>query len=176
MMEEILIPMECLYDIPSLNHMAMPSYKKGDIFMYNPYHEVHVELEEHGVFKEIDNNLCDFICQYQGLLVGEKQYNDGEKINYEHIKLFNDDVIKNLCVVGYIKKVLKKQKKENVKGTKKQKAKKTTSETYTTLGRKLGYESSDFKKKILEVLDIEIDLRKKVPAKIKKKIIEAFGK
>lgn len=51
-MEEILIPMLCLYDIPSLNQMSMPSYKKGDIFMFNPDHEIHLELFEHDVFKK----------------------------------------------------------------------------------------------------------------------------
>lgn len=183
MMEEILIPMECLYDIPSLNHMAMPSYKKGDIFMYNPYHEVHVELEEHGVFKEVENNLCKFICQYQGLLINKKQYDVGEEISDEDIKLFSDTAIKDLCVVGYIQKVLKKekvskqQKVTQTKGTKKQTAKKSTSETYATLGRKLGYKSPDFKKEIFNALGIEVkDMRKKVPAKVKKKITEAFGK
>ena len=27
--------------------------------MFNPYHEVHVELDEHGVFKDVENNLLN---------------------------------------------------------------------------------------------------------------------
>lgn len=174
-MEEILIPVECLYDIPSLNEMSMPSYKKGDIFMFNPYHEIHVELDEHGVFKEIDNSLCNFVCQYPGLNVNGTQYQIGEQITDKDIKSLDEESLKSLYYIGYIKKVLieKKSSKEKPKC---QKVKKPTSETYTIIASKLGVSSTDFKKRCFDVLGIEIkDMRKKCPKNQKTKIIKALG-
>lgn len=177
-MEEILIPMECLFDIPSLNHMMMPSYKKGDIFLYNPHHEVHVELEEHGVFKEIDNDLCDFICEYPNLLINETVYNIGQKLSKKDIDSFDTETLKNLYYIGYIKKVLKQEannKKSKTNSPKKKNAKKAKAETFATLAKKLNKTNDEFKKAVFDALDIEIkDMRKKVPSKLSKKIIGAL--
>lgn len=177
MMEEILIPMKCRYDIPSLNQMAMPSYKAGDIFLYNPFHEVHVELDEHGCFEEIENKLCKFICQYPDIMLNGKYYQVGEKIADEDIQNTSDEVIKNLCYVGYIQKIFKPQKNTSSNKQKNQKAKKTTSETYTILAQKLGLDKTTFKKTIFDKLGIEVkDMRKKVPLKTKKEILKVLGK
>lgn len=178
-MEEILIPVECLYDIPSLNEMSMPSYKKGDIFMFNPYHEIHVELEEHGVFKEIENNLCNFICQYPDLLINGTKYQIGEKVADKDIKSIDTESLKSLYYIGYLQKVLVKKenpKSVSTKQTKNQKTKKTTAETYTIIASKMNIPSSDFKKQCFDVLGIEIkDMRKKCPKNQKQKIIKALG-
>lgn len=173
MMEQVLIPVRCRYDIPSLNPMSMPSYKAGDIFMFNPYHEIHVELDEHNCFEEIDNDLCNFICQYPNVVLGKKQYKVGEKIADKDIKALKDEVIANLCYVGYIQKVLKSSS-DNI--TKKPKAKKSTSETFATLARKLEVDNATFKKTIFDELGIEVkDMRKKVPLQTKKKILKLFN-
>lgn len=178
MMNEILIPVKCIYDIPSLNEMAMPSYKAGDIFLFNPFHEVHVELDEHGCFQELENDLCDFICQYPQSNINGNIYQIGDKITNEDIEKTDEDVIRNLCYVGYIQKILKKPtKKSSEKNNKKQKAKKTTSETFATLARKYAIDKDVFKKKLLDELGIEVkDMRKKVPLKLKSKIIKLLGK
>lgn len=177
-MEEILIPMECLYDIPSLNHMSMPDYKKGDIFMFNPDHEVHVELYEHGVFKEVENNLCEFICQYLGLNINGHIYKIGEKVADKDIESCDESTLKNLYNIGYIQKKLinnKQDKKQVKKKTKTTKAKNKPSETYSTLAKKLSKNKDEFKKAVLDSLGIDIkDMRKKVPSNIKKKIIGAL--
>ena len=179
-MEEILIPMECLYDIPSLNEMSMPSYKKGDIFMFNPYHEIHVELDEHAVFKEIDNNLCDFFCKYPGLSINGNRYEIDEKIADEDIKSIDEESLRSLYYIGYIQKVVRKKKSDEKavkKNAKTSKAKKTNVETYAMIASKLGYKSPDFKKACLDVLGIEIkDMRKKAPLKVKKEIIKKLSK
>jgi len=179
-MEEILIPMECLYDIPSLNQMSMPSYKAGDIFMFNPYHEVHVELDEHGVFKDVENNLCDFFCHYPDLNINGTKYQVKEEISFKDIEALDDETLKSLLYIGYIDKRLKtktniKNKKKEV--AKKSKAKKTTSETYAIIASKLGFEKDEFKKACLDVLNIEIkDMRKKCPKNQKQKIIKSLRK
>lgn len=180
-MEEILIPMECLYDIPSLNEMSMPSYKKGDIFMFNPYHEIHVELDEHGVFKEVENNLCNFICQYPDLDINGTVYNIGEEIADKDIKSLDSESLRSLYYIGYIQKVLKDNnlspKKSVKKPTKKSKTKKSTAETYTMIASKMGFSTPDFKKACFDVLGIEVkDMRKKAPLKLQKQIIKALGK
>lgn len=179
-MEEILIPMECLYDIPSLNEMSMPSYKKGDIFMFNPHHEIHVELDEHNVFKEVENNLCDFICQYPDLSINGTTYQIGEKIARKDIEKLDEESLKSLYYIGYIQKVLitktdnKNQKK---KTTKNKKPKKVVAETYTMIASKLGINSADFKKLCFDTLSIEVkDMRKKCPKNQKQKIIKELGK
>lgn len=170
-MEEILIPMVCLYDIPSLNPMSMPSYKKGDIFMYNPYHEIHVELDEHGCFVEVENNLCDFICQYPHLFVNGTYYEVGEKIADKDIKSFDDETLKSLYYIGHIQKKLKPKQATKNKNAKK------VAETYAILAKKLGYNKDDFKTTLLDKAGIEVkDMRKKVPNKIKKQIIEVLSK
>lgn len=179
-MEEILIPMECLYDIPSLNQMSMPSYKAGDIFMFNPYHEVHVELDEHGVFKDVENNLCDFFCHYPDLAINGNKYQIGEEITVKDIKSLDDETLRSLLYIGYIDKRLKIKKQtqnEENKVAKKSKAKKTTSETYAIIASKLGFERDEFKKACLDVLNIEIkDMRKKCPKNQKQKIIKSLRK
>lgn len=179
-MEEILIPMECLYDIPSLNQMSMPSYKAGDIFMFNPYHEVHVELDEHGVFKEVENNLCNFFCHYPDLAINGSKYQIGEEITVKDIKSLDDETLRSLLYIGYIDKRLKIKKQtqnEENKVAKKSKAKKTTSETYAIIASKLGFEKDEFKKACLDVLNIEIkDMRKKCPKNQKQKIIKSLRK
>lgn len=173
MMEQVLIPVRCRYDIPSLNPMSMPSYKAGDIFMFNPYHEIHVELDEHNCFEEIDNDLCNFICQYPNVVLGTKQYKVGEKIADKDIKLLQDEVIANLCYVGYIQKVLKSSSDNTAK---KSKAKKHPSETFTILAKQIGISKDEFKKKIFDELGIEVkDMRKKVPLKTKNKILKLFN-
>ena len=180
-MEEILIPMECLYDIPSLNQMSMPSYKKGDIFMFNPHHDVHVELDEHGVFKEVENNLCDFTCKYPDLLLNGTYYQIDEKIADEDIKSLDEETLRSLYYIGYIDKRLK-TKKENNKQPKTNKPKnkttqKPTAETYAMIARKLGIKSVDFKKACFDVLGIEVkDMRKKCPKKQMTKILKKLGK
>lgn len=177
MIEEILIPMRCLYDIPSLNEMSMPSYKAGDIFLFNPFHEVHVELDEHGCFQELENKLCDFICQYPQSNINGNIYNVGDKIASKDIENTDEDVIRNLCYIGYIQKVVKKEnKKPSVKNNKTSKAKKTNAETYTTIARKFAIDKDMFKKRLLDELGIEVkDMRKKVPLNLKKKIIKLLG-
>lgn len=176
-MEEILIPVECLYDIPSLNHMSMPSYKKGDIFMLNPDHEVHIELQEHGVFKEIDNNLCEFICKYPSLVINKKTYEVNDKILKKDIDSFETETLKNLYYIGYIEKRLINKKKSNKKVSKNKTTKNKVAETYTMLAKKYGISTPDFKKTILEQAGIEIkDMRKKVPLKEKKIIIGVLNK
>lgn len=178
-MEEILIPMECLYDIPSLNQMAMPSYKAGDIFMFNPYHEVHVELDEHGVFKEVENNLCNFTCKYPDLVVNGNRYQLEDKIADKDIKALDDETLRSLIYIGYIDKRLKKYNPNpntKQKSVKKQSAKKSTAETYTMTARKLNMSSADFKKQCFDVLGIEIkDMRKKCPKKQMAKILKELG-
>ena len=175
MLETIEIPVKCRFDIPSLNQMAMPSYKAGDIFLFNPYHEVHVELDEHGCFEEIDNNLCDFICQYPNAVLGSKDYKVGEKIADKDIKALDENVIRDLCYVGYIQKILKTKTSSNNK-SKNQKAKNSPSETYALLARKIGIDNATFKKTIFDELGIEVkDMRKKVPLKTKTKILKIFN-
>ena len=179
-MEEILIPMECLYDIPSLNQMAMPSYKAGDIFMFNPYHEVHVELDEHGVFKEVENNLCNFICEYPDLVINGSKYQLEDKIADKDIESLDEETLKSLIYIGYINKRLKENNSNantKPKSIKKQKAKKSTAETYAMTARKLNMSSADFKKQCFDVLGIEIkDMRKKCPKKQMTKILKELGK
>lgn len=190
-MEEILIPMECIYDIPSLNQMSMPSYKAGDIFMFNPYHEVHVELDEHGVFKEVDNNLCYFTCKYPDININGKLYQVNEEIADKDIEALDDETLKSLLYIGYIDKRLKELKpriennieidnkpndiKTDNKSIKTSKAKKPTSETYAIIASKLGFEKDEFKKACFDELGINIrDMRKKCPKSQMNKIITAL--
>lgn len=167
-MEDILIPMECLYDIPSLNQMAMPSYKAGDIFMFNPYHEVHVELDEHGVFKEVENNLCNFTCKYPDLVINGERYQINDKIADKDINALDNETLKSLIYIGYIDKRLKTKEKDN-KQPKSDKSKnkttqKPTSETYAAIASKLGLKSADFKKACFDDLGINVkDMRKTCP-------------
>lgn len=179
-MEDILIPMECLYDIPSLNQMAMPSYKAGDIFMFNPYHEVHVELDEHGIFKEVENNLCNFTCKYPDLVINGERYQVNDKIADKDINALDNETLKSLIYIGYIDKRLKEKSdtpNKNKKPIKKQKITKPTAETYVAIARKLGLKSADFKKACLDVLGIEIkDMRKNCPKKQMTKILKELGK
>lgn len=178
-MEEILIPMECLYDIPSVNQMSMPSYKKGDIFMFNPHHEIHVELDEHGVFKEVDNKLCDFTCKYPDLLVNGTYYQINEKIADKDINSLDEETRRSLYYIGYIDKKLK-IKEENNKPTKtnnpkNKTTKKSTSKTYVAIASKLGMKSVDFKKACSDKLGINIkDMRKKCPKTQANKIRKAL--
>lgn len=176
-MEEILIPMVCLYDIPSLNEMSMPAYKAGDIFMFNPYHEIHVELDEHGVFKEVEDNLCDFFCAYPELNVNGTKYSINEKITDKDIKSLDLESLRSLCYIGYINKRLKeKQKDDKPSKPKTQNKKKIVAETYATIASKLGLEKTDFKKACFDALGIEVkDMRKKCPKNEGKKIIKALG-
>lgn len=180
-MEEILIPMECLYDIPSVNQMSMPSYKKGDIFMFNPHHEIHVELDEHGVFKEIDNDLCDFTCKYPDLLLNGTYYQINEKIADKDIKSLDDETLKSLYYIGYLDKRLKVEE-ENNKPTKTNKPKnkttqKPTAETYTAIASKLGMKSATFKKACFNELGINIkDMRKRCPKTQANKIKKCLSK
>lgn len=179
-MEEILIPMECLYDIPSLNQMAMPSYKAGDIFMFNPYHEVHVELDEHGVFKEVENNLCNFTCKYPDLVINGERYQVNDEIADKDINALDNETLRSLIYIGYIDKRLKE--KSNIpdrdkKPIKKQKTTKPTAKTYVAIARKLGLKSADFKKACFDRLGIEVkDMRKNCPKKQMAKILKELGK
>ena len=53
---------------------------------------------------------------------------------------------------------------------------KKVAETYAILAKKLGYNKDDFKTTLLDKAGIEVkDMRKKVPNKIKKQIIEVLS-
>lgn len=168
-MDKILIPMIALCDIEESIPAMGIGCKKGDIFWFDPDNQVHQVLKDHNSFVELENDKCDFICNFQPRLeIGNKEYEFGEKIN---IKNLCDIVLTNLTYIGYIKKVLKTEDKKEIK------TKTIPSITYTKLAKELGCKTPDFKKKVQEGLGYIIaDMRKNVPATKVRKIKQLFKK
>lgn len=170
---EILIPVRCNFDIESLNHMNMPSYKAGDIFMFNPFHEIHVELEEGGFFTEIEDNECDFTCDYN-MILNHHSYKVGDKITDEDIQAIGKNTIRDLCFVGQLIKRVKGQEVDNNKEEDKQQDKKPQPQkqqtnhmgfvSYAMIAKELKIDGKEFKKRCADELGVIIpDMRKKCP-------------
>ena len=96
---------------------------------------------------------------------------DNCEIADKDIKSFDDETLKSLYYIGHIQKKLKPKQATKNKNAKK------VAETYAILAKKLGYNKDDFKTTLLDKAGIEVkDMRKKVPNKIKKQIIEVLSK
>lgn len=166
-MEELQIPVEVIHDIGEIYSIyGVSTYKTGDIFMFDPNHSMHIELEDSGYFKQIDNSKCDFYSLYPDLDMGDKHYNIGEKLNVENV---SDDALMALTFAGRIRKELKSESKKPVKNKKKTKTFK-----YKDIAKALNIKFSELKKKAIS-LNIKIDDRDKKVAKAKmNRIIEAL--
>lgn len=173
-MEEILIPMIAKCKIEESIPAMGIACKKGDIFMFNPYNEIHVALYDSDLFKNIPKDQCTFFCKYIGGLNLGKFYKYNEEIDTTEL---TEENLNDLCMLGYIKKVYNKTKTNSKKSVKNKTTKKPVSETYTSIARKFNKKSDEFKKAVFELTGIEIkDMRKKAPLKEYNKIIEALNK
>jgi len=170
-MEELQIPVEVINDIGEIYSIyGVSTYKTGDIFMFDPNHSMHIELEDSGYFKQIDNSKCDFYSLYPDLNMGDRHYDIDEKINVENI---SDDALTALTFTGRIRKELKTSKPEKLKeNNKKKKVNKTFK--YKDVAKALSIKFSELKKKA-NALNIEIaDKDKKIAKKKMNEIIEAL--
>lgn len=174
-MEKFLIPMIALDDIQESIPAMGIGCKKGDVFMLDLDNEIHLELMDNNLFTEYPNNKCKFICKYVGgLQLGTHIYEYNEEIDTSEL---DDNILRNLYSINYIKKEIKKKTDNSKKSDKNKTVKKQETITYIKLAKKLEKSSTDFKKEVLELTGIEIkDMRKNIPNKEKKKIIEAFKK
>lgn len=170
-MNKILVPMIARHDIEESIPAMGIGCKKGDIFMFDPDNEIHVALYDSNMFKEVPNKNCIFTCMYVGgFQLGDERYDYKEIVDISNT---SEEVIRNLYMIGYLKKELVKKTSDSKKSVKNKKV----SETYTKLAKELGKSSKEFKKEVFELTGIEIkDMRKNIPAKEKKKIIEALNK
>lgn len=176
-MEELQIPVEVINDIGEIYSIyGVSTYKTGDIFMFNPNHSMHIELEDSGYFKQIDNSRCNFYSLYPELDMGSGCYCFNEKIDIENI---SDDALNALTFVGRIRKELKTNKeletaKQKPESKIKKENKKVKTFKYKDIAKALNIKFSELKKKAI-ALNIEIaDRDKKVGKKKMNELIEAL--
>lgn len=178
MEDKIIIPMIAKEDIEESIPAMGIGCKKGEVFMYDPENQIHVNLKDNGVLADMPNNKCDFICNFfPRLELGNHEYEFGEVVNQKNI---DKTVLFNLTFIGYLKKVVKTEEPKQ-KAEKKEKSQSKTKTnknniTYTKLAKEYKLSAKDFKEKIAEKLGYNIsDMRKNVPSvKLRaiKKILE----
>lgn len=168
-MEEIIIPMIANEDIEESIPAMGIGCKKGDIFLYNPENQIHVNLKDNGVLKEVPNKKCDFICNFTPRLdIGNREYKFGEVVEQENIE---PTTLYNLTYIGYLKKVVKENKNDSDNKSKEKVKPKTKTITYSKLAKEYDLKPKDFKAIILEKLGYNIlDMRTNVPSTKLRKI------
>ena len=171
-MEGTTFPVEVINDIGEIYSIyGVSTYKTGDIFMFDPNHSMHIELEDSGYFKQVDNSKCDFYSLYPDLNLGDKFYDIDEKID---VKDLSEDALNSLTIVGRIRKQLKSNDKKELKLENKSKKAKRQSFKYKDIAKALNIKFSELKKKAI-ALNIEISDRDKKIAKSKmNQLIEAL--
>lgn len=167
-MEQILIPMFATCNIEESVPATGIGCKAGDLFLFNPDNELHIELDDSGCFKPIPNSECEFYALYSPLRIGDKVYHYDDLVDVSNV---NDMLLDDLILIGYLKKVYNKVNKNKFPKTKNKSNKNNKPKvTYSSLAKELNIDPKQFKQLCLEVLDEKIDMRKGVSKAKEKKI------